>query len=54
MSGVILRVRVNQMQQCGWNISQIGKTLGCNQTTITYWQNVGFDDTSKFDEKKEL
>ena len=54
LNDIIVRVRMNQMQQCGWNRSQIEKTLECNQTTITRWQNVGLDDPSKFVEKKEL
>ena len=48
---MITRVRINQMQQCGWDRKKIKQELGINDSTITRWSNVGFNDLQCYVER---
>jgi transposase len=48
LNDVIVRVRINQMKQCGFNRNQIQKTIGCSLKTIDRWGNIGFENNMNF------
>ncbi|CAF2938734.1 unnamed protein product [Rotaria sp. Silwood2] len=48
LKNLIIRVRINQMEQDGIQRKQIKKRLKCTDTLITKWKNVGFDDPKAF------
>ncbi|CAF4259302.1 unnamed protein product, partial [Rotaria sp. Silwood2] len=48
LKNLIIRVRINQMEQDEIQRKQIKKRLKCTDTLITKWKNVGFDDPKAF------